>query len=125
MMMKYTHIYASSHSYLLCAHFCLTRLAAIRKKREEDAARRSLEGRAPGWTANGVDSSDDSSDDGSDDGKAKPAAKSALAAPPAVPSEKESIAAKKKAAAAAVVADEAEDAEVRYVTVSTMHADTD
>jgi len=41
------------------SHRDLERLAAIRKKREEDRLKREAEGRAPGWTPNGVASSSD------------------------------------------------------------------
>jgi len=79
----------------------LERLAAIRKKREEDKLKREAEGRAPGWTPNGVESSSDSDDSDSDDDKpkvAKPASK-------AEPAKLSDAAAKKKAAAAEVVSD--------------------
>jgi hypothetical protein len=79
----------------------LERLALVRKKREEDAAARLAQGRAPGWTANGVESDDDddSSSDDSDDGKPKaPKAPKAAAAPAAAPA-LTAAQAKKKAAA--------------------------
>jgi hypothetical protein len=80
----------------------LERLAAIRKKREEDKLKREAEGRAPGWTPNGVESSSDSDDSDSDDDKPKVAKAPAGKAEPAKLSD---VAAKKKAAAAEVVSD--------------------
>jgi hypothetical protein len=41
----------------------LERLAIVKKRREEDRLKREAEGRAPGWTPNGVASSSDDSDD--------------------------------------------------------------
>jgi len=89
----------------------LARLALIKKKREEAAKQREAEGRAPGWTQNGVasDDDDDSSDDDDDDGKPPTkgpvAAPRAVAAPAPVAKATEpaaaALAAKKKAAAAA------------------------
>ena len=78
----------------------LERLAAIRKKREEDRLKREAEGRAPGWTPNGVASSSDSDDsDDSDNDKPKVAKPAPKAAEPVKLSD---VAAKKKAAAAEV-----------------------
>ena len=77
----------------------LERLAAIRKKREEDRLKREAEGRAPGWTPNGVASSSSDDSDDSDDDKPKVAKPPPKAAEPAKLSD---AAAKKKAAAAEV-----------------------
>ena len=40
----------------------LERLAEVRRKREEAAKKREAEGRAPGWSADGIASSDSDSD---------------------------------------------------------------
>lgn len=40
----------------------LERLAEVRRRREEAAKKRELEGRAPGWSADGIASSDSDSD---------------------------------------------------------------
>lgn len=75
----------------------MERLALVRKRREEQARQREAEGRAPGWSADGIDS--DADDEDVLSRPQKPAAAPA-AAPAPVLSE---AAAKKKAAAAAVV----------------------
>ncbi len=87
----------------------LARLAIIKAKREEDARKREAEGRKPGMSATGIESSSD--DDSSDEeGAAKKGPKPVKpAAKPAAPAAPLSVAAqataelqaKKKAAAAA------------------------
>ena len=83
----------------------MERLALVRKRREEAAAKRMAEGRAPGMSANGIVSSSES-DSGSDDDSDTPKAPKPLklapapaAAPAAAPLS--ALQAKKKAAAAA------------------------
>mmetsp|Transcript_9564 Transcript_9564/g.10285 ORF Transcript_9564/g.10285 Transcript_9564/m.10285 type:complete len:297 (+) Transcript_9564:42-932(+) len=73
----------------------LERLALIRAKREQAKQQREAEGRAPGWTKAGVESSDEESSD-EDEGEKKPAATKSAPAPAPV---SEAVA-KKKAAAA-------------------------
>lgn len=103
----------------------MARLAAIRRKREEAAAARAAEGRAPGMSATGLPEASESSDEESDDdddedsdeeggASARKAAEKAAAAKAAADAKKAKIsaaveandkiavAAKKKAAAAAV-----------------------
>ena len=41
----------------------LERLTIVKKRREEDKIKRELEGRAPGWTPNGIEISSDEDDD--------------------------------------------------------------
>lgn len=86
----------------------LERLAIVKKRREEAAKLREAEGRRPGMSAAGIESSDD--DDSSDeDGNAKPKAVKVAAPKPAAPVvpataaslASAALAAKKKAAAAA------------------------
>jgi hypothetical protein len=71
----------------------LEKLKIVRARREADKLKREAEGRAPGWSATGVESSSD--DDSSDDDEPKKVKK-------AVPVISE-VAARKKAAAAAPV----------------------
>lgn len=87
----------------------LARLALIKKKREDAAKQREAEGRAPGWTQNGV-ASDEDDDSSEDDDNDKPPTKGPAAAPKAVAAPAPArapepaaaaLAAKKKAAAAA------------------------
>lgn len=74
----------------------LARLAQVRARREAAAKKREEEGRPPGWTAQGVESSDgDDSDEDEDEKPKKPAA-----APAPAPAPLSAAAAKKKAAAA-------------------------
>lgn len=77
------------------ARLDMERLALVRRRREEQARQREAEGRAPGWSADGIDS------DADDEDILKRPQKSAVTAPaaPAVPLSE--AAAKKKAAAAA------------------------
>lgn len=103
----------------------MERLALIRKRREEAAKKREAEGRAPGWSANGIDS-----DDSGDDSDAPPRAKvaSAVAAPAPAPAPVSAAAAKKKAAAAAVdeVSETAADggpAKLKAMDIKTMNGD--
>jgi hypothetical protein len=83
----------------------LARLAVVKARREADAKKREAEGRKPGMSAQGIESSDDDSDDDKPKGPkkvaavAKPAAPVAPATTAAVASA--ALAAKKKAAAAA------------------------
>jgi len=86
----------------------LARLAEVRAKREAAAKLRELEGRKPGMSATGIESSSDSdSSDEEEDGKGPKPVKPAPAPKPVVVSmtveqqEKAAIVAKKKAAAAA------------------------
>jgi hypothetical protein len=82
----------------------LARLAIVKARREADAKKREAEGRKPGMSAQGIESSDDDSDDDKPKGKkvaavAKPAAPIVPVTTAAVASA--ALAAKKKAAAAA------------------------
>jgi len=97
----------------------LERLAIVRKRREEAAMKRAAEGRPPGWTPTGIQSSDSSSDDDDSDddtnqkGPSKPkgpvkgpAPSSSAALASAVPINKQAMAiqAEEKALAIAVAA---------------------
>ena len=70
----------------------------VRQRREEQARQREAEGRAPGWTADGVDS------DADDNAVLSRPARAAAPAPASAPLS--DAAAKKKAAAAAPAAEE-------------------
>lgn len=84
----------------------LERLAIVRKRREEAAAKRAAEGRAAGMSATGIESSDDDSSDDEEDGEGAAGkvkvAKAVSASPAPAPSAAQI---RKKAAAAEVVED--------------------
>ena len=85
----------------------LERLALVRRRREEAAAKRIAEGRAPGMSANGILSSSESDSDSDDSDTPKPPKplKTAPAPAPApVAAPLSVLQAKKKAAAAEEVA---------------------
>ena len=92
----------------------MARLAIIKAKREADRLKRESEGRAPGWTKSGVESSDDDDSDSEDD--KKPAKSSA---PVAI----STVAAKKKAAAAETTTTEPTVEVLKSMDIKKMNAD--
>ena len=102
----------------------LERLAEVKRRREEAAKKRELEGRAPGWSADGIVSSDSDSDSSgsnsltysydytlihslthSDDGRPKIPKQTTVAVAVTKPVEISESAAKKKEKALAEVSD--------------------
>jgi hypothetical protein len=75
----------------------LARLAEVRRRREAQRLAREAEGRKPGWTQNGIESSDEDGSDDDSDGEKKA---------PAAPVQESAAAAKRRAAAAAPAEEE-------------------
>jgi hypothetical protein len=98
----------------------MARLAEVRRRREEAAKKCEAEGRKPGWTENGVESSDDESDDEEGNSLKARAAKAA-----AVLADPESVASRKKAAAMAPAEEAAggETAKLSSIEIKKMKPD--